>query len=170
MSHHQWTTYLRLSPAQRHACVVAFPSYFIMAAQIHLPAFQNMPVATIGDEDNPDRTEINGFCMIVDTWSTAVLANLTVFNPNHGFTQVLPGAVAVNADQDACIACLQVLRDHVATLFPLYAQSYAAFAGALAAGNMPPPAPAPAAAPRAPKTKLPETFSGKTSAAAQHFL
>jgi hypothetical protein len=141
-----------------------------MAAQpavIRLPPFQAMPVAVITDETDPDRAEIATFRTAILNWSTTVLAHLSVLNPTHGFAEVLPNAPAANAAADVRIARLTEMRTYITWLFSIYATGYAAFATALVGQAAAPPV---AHAVRGPKTKLPDTFQGKSSAAARHFI
>ena len=113
-----------------------------MAAQpavVRLPPFQAMPVAVITDETDPDLAEITTFRTAVLSWSTTVLANLSVLNPTHGFAEVLANVPAANAAVDVRIARLTEMRTYVTRLFPIYAAGYATFANALVGRAAAPP-------------------------------
>ena len=128
-----------------------------------------MPVAQIVDEADPTGPEVIAFRALLDPWKTTVLANLSVFNPNHGFVTAFPNNPAAGADQAARVNRLAALRSYATSLFLIYAPAYALFGQAIAGGNAPQPA-AHAHTPRPPKTKLPEVFLGKSPAAARHFI
>ena len=135
---------------------------------VQLPAFNNLPQAAIADEANPTHAEIVTFRGLMEPWKDSTVANLTVFNPNHGFVTPFPNNPAVAADQAARATRLTELRAYGNGLFPIYAAAYARFASALAAGNQ---APAPVVASiRPPKTQLPAPFQGKSTAAARVFI
>jgi hypothetical protein len=136
------------------------------APQFQLPNFANMPMANITDEADPARDEVNVFRNDVSNWSATALGQLVVLNPTHGFNTPVPNSLAAAADQATRVVRLAVLRVYVQTLFPIYAMGYARLAAALAGA----PVAAVAPARRGPETKLPNEFTGKSAAAARHFM
>ena len=131
-----------------------------------LPAFENVPTATMTDETEPGANEINNSQGVINTWKTSVLAQLTVLNPNHAFALAFPGTTTAQAQTATRVARVADLRAYATALFPVYAGAYATAAQALAGGQAGPQA----HVPRPPKTKLPDTFTGKSAASARHFF
>jgi hypothetical protein len=131
-----------------------------MAFQV--PPFLVAPVATITDEEDPERAEIIAFRISVDTCLTNVITAMAFLSPNWGGAPVLPAEPAHNAGTNTRTARLTELRQVINIIMLSYAAAY----GAFATGNAPqtsPPAPAPPV-PRPPKTSQPEKFLGKPSA------
>ena len=133
-----------------------------------LPPTLNMPVNPITNALDPDRDELNAYLADSTTFRQDCLAQLTIYQPAHGFNTALPANTAANAGQALRVQRALELQVHNLTLHAVYTPARNNFAAALSAA-----AAAPAAQPRAPrppKTKLPTTFTGKSSNTARHFI
>ena len=130
-----------------------------------LPPYHPMPVGAYTDAANPTVAEVNAYRTRAEQWRTDVLGNLSVFDPNHGYATLFPNAAAVAADLPSRLARIDEIRNYMIGLLPIYSAAYAQWGGIVARGQA---APQPAARP--PKTKLPDEFTGKSAAAARHFI
>jgi hypothetical protein len=136
-----------------------------------LPAFIDYPQPTIVDPIAVTVQECNDFLHDIGLWHTQVTPQLAVFVPHFvppPQMAAMDTAPAVPHVQDDLNDQMEDLRLNVTAVFMPYAAGYAAFAAALAQGNLPQVPPL-AAAPQRPKMKLPENFTGKGLAAARHF-
>ena len=101
----------------------------------------------------------------------AVAPLLAIANPQHGLAatpQAAPVAGATVAERVAAANALEIFSQHY---FNVYATTYGNFIAVLAAQAAQPAAPPPAPpVPCPPKMKSPETFMGKTTTEAQHFI
>ena len=101
----------------------------------------------------------------------AVAPLLAIANPQHGLAatpQLAPAAGAALAVQITAANALKLFSQHY---FNVYAMTYGQFVTILAAQAIQPAAPPPAPpVPRPPKMKSPETFTGKTTTEAWHFI
>jgi hypothetical protein len=119
------------------------------------------------DQILPTAAENNTYCTNIENWYNSIFPTLSVFNPNHGFTMALPAVTPVNMGDANRLARYGELVTFVNTLFPIYATGYARFAAAMAGA---PAAPLPPPPHRAPKTRLPDDFLGKSTAAGHQFI
>ena len=141
------------------------------ALQIPIPVFHPLPVPTYADVDEPTVMEIIAFHNDIVRFMAAIAPLLAIANPQHGLTaapQAAPPAGAALAVWVASANALELFSQHY---FNVYATTYGQFVAVLAAQAVQPAAP-PAAppVPRPPKMKSPETFTGKTTTEAWHFI
>ena len=133
-----------------------------------LPPALNLPANPITNALDPDRDELNAYLATSTTFRQDCLAQLTVYQPAHGFNTALPANTAANAGQALRVQRALELQVHNLTLHAVYTPARNNFAAAFGVA-----AAVPAAQPRAPrppKTKLPTTFTGKSSNTARHFI
>ena len=141
------------------------------ALQILIPMFHPLPVPTYADVDEPTIMEITAFCDSIVWFMGAVAPFLAITNPQHGLAaapQAVPAAGATVAERAAAANALEIFSQHY---FNVYATTYRNFIAVLAAQAAQPATPPPAPpVPCPPKMKSPETFTGKTTTEAQHFI
>ena len=134
-----------------------------------LPPAHALPNNPIQDPADPDHVELNQYLADSTTWRDGCLAELHVYQPNHGFNLALPPRSAANASQVLRLQRYMDLQVHNLTLNGVYDPARTAFTALFAAPAAPAPQ-APLHAPRAPKTRMPEIFTGKTTVSAWHFI
>ena len=138
-------------------------------AQIPVPQFFGLPIATIADEADPTALEVNAFRTDIATFTHATSATLNLGFPAHGYVAALPGNVAANASQANQVGQVAELRTYVQGYFNVYAQAHANFTALIASAAVAPQAPA-APHRRAPKSNLLGEFLGKSPTEAWHFI
>src|SRR5258706_16160191 len=105
-------------------------------AQIPVPQFFGLPIATIADEADPTALEVNAFRTDVTTFTHATSATLNLGFPAHGYVTALPGNVAVNAAQANRVARAAELCTYVQGYFNVYAQAPPNFTPLIAGAAM----------------------------------
>ena len=101
----------------------------------------------------------------------AIAPLLAIANPQHGLAAAPQAALAAGVALAVRIASANALELFSQHYFNVYAMTYGQFVAVLAAQAVQPAAPPPAPhVPRPPKMKSPETFMGKTTTEAWHFI
>ena len=140
------------------------------ALQIPIPAFHLLPVPVYNDVDNPTIMEIVAFHDNIVQFMAAVAPLLAIANPQHGLTATPQNAPAARADQQTWVASANTSEIFSQHYFNVYATTYRNFIAILAAQAAQPVAPPAPPAPCPPKMKSLESFTGKTTTEAWHFI